>query len=151
MPKGNLIEISFGKSCDMAESQMDDSGPVVRESSVGNISDRIECKSGLFFKRMRVRMVVWTKGAISIKVSLSAENRKWVERNKDFIVSYLKRVSAISLPDEGRGWSVLPNSRAIIAFPEDSSDIIRFFFFVEEATESGRSSRPAPRVNLHLG
>lgn len=151
MPKGNLIEVSFGEPDSKVGKGFPerDARKPPEGILVAGLTARIECRNGDFLKRMLVRVVAWTNGAVGIKVSLSAENRKWAERNRRDIETFLNGVRKISLPEEGREWHVLPNSRVIVVFCDDHPDALRFVFFVDGP--GGQATYPAPsRVHLHL-
>lgn len=151
MPKGNLIEVSFGKPGNKVgrgspESKQDAQKPPER-TPVSGLTARIECRNGDFLKRMLVRAVAWTNDAVAIKVFFPAESREQLSRNVKEIEAYLRGVRKISLPEEGQEWRVSPNSQVIVAFCEDQPDILRFVFFVDGPV--GQAAYSAPKVRLH--
>ncbi len=152
MSEGNVIMVSFGKpppisSVNNAGNGRD--GACNAQTAPTSIIDRIACRNGAFFQRMRIRMVVSDSGVVGIKIALSVEDRQWMEDNLSFVETYLSGITTIRLPDCDREWSALPNSRPIVAFCEEATDIVRFYFYTGEA-DKGKESYSAPRVHFNF-
>jgi hypothetical protein len=138
MPKGNLIEISFGKSHDQnAQVREPGSGKARQEASVLDFTARNEYAKGAFLQRMNVDMVTVGQGVVAIRFAISAIDRARLRKNLVSVEKYLRRVRAICLSEiDDQNWRVRPDYRVSVQFPEDMEESIRVYFYVEAGADT---------------
>ena len=137
MPKGNLIEISFGKSHDpKAQVREPGSGKADQEAPVLDFAARNEYARGAFLQRMKVDMVTIAQGVVAIRLAAPMEDLIRLQKNRALAEKFLRRVTAIRMPKPGgHTWRVRKDYQVTLRFLEDALGSIRLYFFVEAGAD----------------
>lgn len=138
MPKGNLIEISFGKSNDTnAQSPQPGEDSAGRETPVLDFTARNEYLKGAFLRRMKVDLVTVTQGVVAIRLAASTEDLVRLQQNVALAEKFLRRVRTIRMSGlGGHNWRVRQDYRVVVRFLENAPESVRLYFYVEAGADT---------------